>query len=341
MKAIVKTWPLPITDPGSLEDRDIPTPVPEEYDLLVRVKAVSVNPLDYKMRLAKVPDGQEPPPRVLGWDAAGVVEEVGRSVARFQPGDEVYYAGSLIRPGCQSEYHVVDERIVAKKPVSWSMEQAAALPLTAITAYEAFFDRMGIARDGSDAGNTVLIIGGAGGVGSIAIQLAKLVNLQVVATASRPDSQAWCRKMGADAVIDHAASIPEQLRQLNRPEVKFILNTSSTEEHWAAISDVIKPQGRICGIVDTKEPVDLNLLKRKSAAFAWEFMFTRPLYGTEDMIRHHELLMETAGWVDTGKIQPTLTETLSPITAANLRTAHAKLEAGHMIGKLVLTGWPD
>jgi len=233
----------------------------------------------------------------------------------------------------------VDERLVAKKPASLTMAQAAALPLTAITAYEALFDRLGISQQGESEGKAILIIGGAGGVGSLAIQLAKIAKLHVIATASRPESQAWCRKMGADAVIDHANSIPDQLEQLHRPMVDYILNTSQTDQHWQAMCEAIKPQGRICGIVDTVESVDLNALKRKSATFAWEFMFTRSMYQTEDMIEQRKLLMRIAEWVDRQKIQSTLTETLSPINAANLRTAHAKIEAGHMIGKLVLTGW--
>ena len=339
MKAVGLTQYLPIDKPESLIDVELPRPEPEERDLLVRVEAISVNPVDTKIRRSKGPEAKESLPRVLGWDAAGVVEAIGNKVTLFQPGDEVYYAGSLIRQGANSEYHLVDERLVAKKPASLNMAQAAALPLTAITAYEALFDRVGISQQGESDGKAILIIGGAGGVGSLAIQLAKIAKLHVIATASRPESQAWCRKMGADAVIDHANSIPDQLEQLHRPMVDYILNTSQTDQHWQAMCEAIKPQGRICGIVDTAESVDLNALKRKSATFAWEFMFTRSMYQTEDMIEQRKLLMRIAEWVDRQKIQSTLTETLSPINAANLRTAHAKIEAGHMIGKLVLTGW--
>jgi len=341
MKAIGLTRYLPITDPESLQDVDLPRPEPGERDLLVRVEAISVNPVDTKIRRSKGPDDHEALPRVLGWDAAGVVEAVGSKTTLFQPGNEVYYAGSITRAGANSEYHLVDERIVAKKPGSFDMAHAAALPLTAITAYEAFFGRMGISTEGESAGKTILIIGGAGGVGSIAIQIAKFVNLRVIATASRPESQAWCRKMGADEVIDHTESIPDQLQCLNGSMVDYIFNNSSTEQHWAAMSKVIKPLGRICCIVDTIKEVDLNALKEKSVAFAWEFMFTRPMYQTEDMIEQHKLLTQVACWVDAGMIQSTLTETLSPINAVNLRMAHAKLESGRMIGKLVLTGWPS
>ncbi|MCZ6802289.1 MAG: zinc-binding alcohol dehydrogenase family protein [Nitrospirae bacterium] len=341
MKAVGYTHPLPITDPDSLQDFEFPKPDPQERDLFVRVEAVSLNPVDTKIRRSPVLNSQEGSPRVLGWDVAGVVESVGSQVTLFQPGDEVYYAGSLIRPGANSEYHLVDERLAAKKPEALNMAQAAALPLTAITAYEALFDRMGISTDGESERKTILIIGGAGGVGSLAIQLAKIAKLYVIATASRPESQAWCKKMGADVVIDHTRSIPDQLQQVPLPMVDYIFNTSSTDQHWQAMCEVIKPQGRICGIVDTTKSVDLNALKRKSAAFVWEFMFTRSMYQTEDMIQQHNLLTQIARWVDAQMIQSTLTETLSPINAVNLRTAHAKIETGHMIGKLVLTGWAE
>jgi zinc-binding alcohol dehydrogenase family protein len=339
MKAIGCTHPLPITDADSLQDRELPKPEPRGGDLLVRVEAVSVNPVDTKIRHSQAAEHQEGALRVLGWDVAGVVDSVGSDVNLFQAGDEVYYSGSLIRQGANSEYHLVDERLVAKKPVSLNMAQAAALPLTTITAYEALFDRMAISNDGGSEGKAILIIGGAGGVGSLAIQLAKIAKLHVIATASRHESQAWCRKMGADEVIDHSQSISDQLQQLHRPMVDYILNTSQIDQHWQAMCEAIKPQGRICGIVETAESVDLNALKRKSATFSWEFMFTRSMYQTEDMIEQHKLLSRIAEWVDRQKIQSTLTETLSPINAANLRTAHAKIEAGRMIGKLVLTDW--
>ena len=339
MKAIGCTRPFPITDPDSLKELELPKPGPGERDLLVRVEAVSVNPVDTKIRRSQAAEQREAAPRVLGWDVAGIVESVGADVRLFHAGDEVYYSGSLIRPGANSEFHVVDERLVAKKPALWNMAQAAALPLTAITGYEALFDRLRISPQGESKGSAILIIGGAGGVGSIAIQLAKLAKLHVIATASRPESQAWCRKMGADEVINHTQSIPDQLQQLHRPMVEYIFNTSETDQHWQTMCEAIKPQGRICGIVDTTQSVDLNALKRKSGTFVWEFMFTRSMYQTEGMIEQHHLLTRIAEWVDEQKIQSTLTETLSPINAANLRTAHAKIEAGHMIGKLVLAGW--
>ena len=269
MNAVGCTRPLPISKPDSLQDIELPRPEPKKRDLLVRVDAVSVNPVDTKIRRSQASDHQEAVPRVLGWDVAGVVESVGSQVSLFQPGDEVYYSGSLIRPGANSEHHLVDERLVAKKPASLTMAQAAALPLTAITAYEALFDRLGISPQGESEGKSLLIIGGAGGVGSLAIQLAKIVKLHVIATASRPESQTWCRKMGADSVIDHSQSIPNQLQQLHWPMVDYIFNASSTDQHWQVMCEAIKPQGRICGIVDTTESVDLNMLKRKSATFAF------------------------------------------------------------------------
>ena len=339
MKAVGLNRYLPITDLESLRDLELLRPEPEERDLLVRVEAISVNPVDTKIRRSKGTDHHEDLPQVLGWDAAGVVEAVGSKATLFQSGNEVYYAGSITRPGANSEYHLVDERIVAIKPRCLDMAHASALPLTAITAYEALFNRMGISIGGDSEGKTILIIGGAGGVGSVAIQIAKIANLRVIATASRPETQAWCRTMGADEVIDHTKSLPDQLQRLNYATVDYILNNSSTEQHWAAMCEVIKPQGFICCIVDTIEAVDLNALKRKSIIFAWEFMFTRSMYQTDDMIEQHKLLTRVAHWVDAGMIQSTLTETLSPINAANLRIAHARVESGRMIGKLVLTGW--
>ncbi len=341
MKAIGYTRPLPITDPDSLQEFELPKPDPQGRDLMVRVESVSVNPVDTKIRRSQTANPSEASPRILGWDVSGVVESVGSQVNLFNPKDEVYYSGSLVRSGANSEYHLVDERLVAKKPASMTMAQAAALPLTAITAYEALFDRLGISPQGELTGAAILIIGGAGGVGSLAIQLAKIAKLYVIATASRPESHAWCRKMGADVVIDHTQSISEQLQQIDRPTVDYIFNTSQTDTHWQAMCEVIKPQGRICGIVDTTESVDLNALKRKSATYVWEFMFTRSMYETDDMIEQHHLLTRIAEWVDDQKIQSTLTESLAPINAANLRTAHGKLESGKMIGKLVLVGWPS
>lgn len=339
MKAVGLTRYLPIMDPESLRDLGLPKPEPKERDLLVRIEAVSLNPIDTKIRRSISSTQPEPSPRVLGWDAAGVVEAIGPEATCFHPGDEVYYAGSLNRPGTNSEYHLVDERLVAKKPSSLDMAHAAAFPLTSITAYEALSERMGVSMTGESEGRAILIIGGAGGVGSLAIQLAKIARLKVIATASRRESRAWCEHMGADEIIDHTQSIPAQLQRLNFPMVDYIFNTSSTDQYWGAMSEAIQPQGRICCLFDAIKPLDINVFKRKSVTFSWEFMFTRSLYQTKDMVEQQRLLTQIAVWVETGMIRPTLTESCSPITAAHLKVAHTKLESGQMIGKFVLTGW--
>lgn len=337
MKAVALTHYLPIADPKSLFDIDLPKPSPDGHDLLVRVEAISVNPVDTKVRAPK--PQVEPSPRVLGWDAAGVVEAVGPAVKRFNAGDEVYYAGDITRPGSNAQFQLVDERIVGHKPRSLSFAGAAALPLTAITAWETFFDRMGIDPGGANRGHSILIIGGAGGMGSIGIQLAKLAGLVVVATASRPETREWVTGLGADHVVDHRQPLPPQLTALGFREVDYIANFSSTDFYWTVMAELIRPQGKIVCLVDNTAPLDLKLLKSKSATFAWEFMFARPKYRTPDMIAQGELLEEVAVMIDARKLRTTLTETLSPINAANLRLAHARLEAGQTIGKLVLAGW--
>ena len=337
MKAVALKRYLPSSHPEALLDVELPDPKPQGRELLVRVHAVSVNPVDVKVRSPK--DKTEEQPRVLGWDAAGIVEAVGPDATRFKPGEAVYYAGSITRPGCDSELHLVDERIVGPKPRSLDFAQAAAMPLTALTAYEALFEQFGIDPGGRHAGKTLLIINGAGGVGSIAIQLAKLAGLRVIATASRPESQAWCRSMGADVVINHHEDIPQQLREAGSAEVDYLFNTVNTNAYWTVMGDVIKPFGRIASIVETSEPVDLGRLMRKSVSFSWELMFTRAIFQTPDMDTQHRILQQVAEWLDAGRLKTTVTETLSPISAANLRAAHAKVESGKMTGKLVLQGW--
>jgi zinc-binding alcohol dehydrogenase family protein len=337
MKAVALKRYLPSSDPESLLDVELPDPKPTGHDLLVRVRAISVNPVDVKVRSPK--DKVEASPRVLGWDAAGVVEAVGPDVKRFKQGDAVYYAGSILRPGCDSELHLVDERIVGLKPKSLDFAQAAALPLTALTAYEALFDRCAIDPGGRHKGRMLLIINGAGGVGSIAIQLAKLAGLHVIATASRPESQKWCRELGADFVINHREDIPGQLKKLDIPEVDYLFNTVDTTGYWNAMVDVIKPFGRIVSIVEASQPVELGKLMGKSVSFSWELMFTRSRFQTPDMDEQHRILTQVADWLDSGRVRTTLTEKLSPISAATLRTAHAKVESGKMVGKLVLEGW--
>ena len=338
MKAIGLTRYLPIDDPKSLEDIEIPTPTPAGRDVLVKVEAISVNPVDTKVRAPK--DKIEPAPRVLGWDAAGTVAAVGPEVTLFKVGDPVYYAGSITRAGANSEFHLVDERIVGHMPASLDFASAAALPLTTITAWEALFDRLGIAPDGSDEGKSILIVGGAGGVGSIAIQLARrLAGLTIVATASRPASADWCRQLGAQHVIDHYKDIPAQLQAIGVPQVDFVLCLNDTDKHFPAMAQAVAPQGKICSIVENAGPLEIGLLKSKSATFVWEFMFTRAMYETPDMIAQHKLLTEVARLVDAGTLRTTVGEVIGTINAANLRAAHARLEGGRTIGKLVLAGF--
>lgn len=337
MKAVALTHYLPVSDPQSLFDTELPTPLPTAHDLLVHVEAISVNPVDTKVRAPK--DQVESAPRVLGWDAAGVVEAIGPDATRFKPGDEVYYAGDITRPGSNSEYQLVDERIVGHKPHTLSFAEAAALPLTTITAWETLFERLNIDRHGANHGQSSLIIGGAGGVGSIAIQLARWAGLVVIATASRPETQAWVTSLGAHHVVDHRDHLPTQLSALNFAAVHFIANFSNTDIYWSVMTELIRPQGKIVGIVENSGPIELGLLKSKSASFAWEFMFTRAMYRTPDMAAQGHLLDEAAALVDTQKLRTTLTETLTPINAVNLRQAHAKLESGRSIGKLALAGW--
>ncbi|MBD1918999.1 MULTISPECIES: zinc-binding alcohol dehydrogenase family protein [Cyanophyceae] len=353
MKAVALTHYLPISDPESLFDARLPKPSPTGRDLLVRVEAVSVNPVDTKVRAPK--EKVEDTPKVLGYDAAGVVESVGDAVTRFKPGDAVYYAGDITRPGSNAEFQLVDERIVGAMPQTLSFAEAAALPLTTLTAWEALFTRLGINRAGGDSrsvreptrneypygnrGQSILIIGGAGGVGSIAIQLAKLAGLVVIATASRPQSQAWVRELGADHSVDYSDALIEEMAQLGHREVDFIANFSDTDAYWGVMAELIRPQGKIVGIVGNTDPLDLNLLKNKSATFAWEFMFTRSMYQTADMADQGHLLNEVAALIDAKTVRTTLGQTLSPINATNLRQAHAQIESGRTIGKLVLEGW--
>ena len=337
MKAVALTQYLPINDPKSLFDAELPKPLPSSRDLLVRVEAVSVNPVDTKVRAPKAQ--METTPRVLGWDAAGVVEAVGPAVTQFKPGDEVYYAGDITRPGSNAEFQLVDERIVGRKPRTLSFAEAAALPLTTVTAWEALFERLNIDAPENNKGRSLLIIGGAGGVGSIAIQLAKLAGLVVITTASRPQTREWVIGLGADHVLDHHQPLPEQLAASGYKEVDFIANFNNTDAYWKVMSEVIRPEGKIVCIVENEAPLELGLLKSKSATFAWEFMFTRSMYQMPDMAKQGDILNDVSTLIDAKKLRTTLTETLSPINAANLRKAHAQLESGRSIGKLVLARW--
>jgi NADPH2:quinone reductase len=310
---------------SQFEAVELPKPAPGARDLLVKVEAISVNPVDYKQRK------QATEKKVLGWDAAGTVEAVGAEATLFKPGDAVYYAGDVTRPGCNSEFHLVDERIVGRKPKTLDFAQAAAIPLTAITAWESFFDRMHV-----KPGKSILIIGGAGGVGSMGIQLAKQAGLRVIATASRPESVAWVKELGADQVVNHRQNLASQLAA----PVDYIANFSGElDAYWDVMAELIAPQGAMVAIVGNTRPLPLDAVRQKSVTFSWELMFTRPRYHTPDMIEQHRLLNQVADWLDAGKLRGTLRETLSPISAENLRKAHARLESGTMIGKLVLKGW--
>jgi len=338
MRAVGFTRSLPISDPQSLVDITLPDPAPDGHDILVRVAAVSVNPVDTKQRASA--SKVETQPRVLGWDAAGTVAAVGPEVTLFKPGDEVYYAGDVTRPGSNAELQLVDERIVALKPTTMDSAQAAAIPLTAITAWEAYFDRMKIDPTGGQRGATLLIIGGAGGVGSIGIQIAKVAGLTVIATASRPETVAWTRQLGADYVIDHSRPLRLQIEALGLKFVDYIANFNDTDRYWEAMGDLICPQGTIVLIVGNRASLAQEGVRGKSATVCWELMFTRPRFKTPDMIEQHRLLARVAELIDAGRISGTVREQLGPINAANLRAAHAKLESGTMVGKLVIAGWP-
>lgn len=335
MKAIVFTQPgLPIQDPQSLYEADLPNPTPGARDLLVEIKAIAVNPVDTKVRASRSADQ----PQVLGWDAVGIVREVGNAVTLFQPGDEVFYAGAIDRPGSYSEYHLVDERIVGRKPRSLDNASAAALPLTSITAWELLFDRLGVEQHGGK-GQSLLIIGAAGGVGSILVQLARqLTQLTVIGTASRPQTQQWVSELGAHHVIDHTVSIPQQLAELKLEPVDYVISLTHTDTYLAQLVEVLRPQGKLA-LIDDPVQLDVVPLKRKSLSLHWELMFTRSLYTTEDMIKQHQLLERVSALVDEGVLKTTVGEHFGAINADNLRRAHALLESGKARGKIVLEGF--
>jgi NADPH2:quinone reductase len=336
MKAVALTQYLPIENPNAFLDVTLETPSPQGHDILVGVKAVAVNPVDTKVRAPK--DTVEPSPRVIGYDASGVVEAVGPDVTLFKAGDAVYYAGDITRSGTNQEFHLVDERIVGHKPTSLSHAEAAALPLTTITAYEAFFDRLGIDRDGADKGQTILIIGAAGGVGSIGIQLAKQAGLTVIATASRPETSAWVQDLGADHVINHREDMVAQVRALGMHHVDHIA-VFNDMRHWDAAVELIRPQGGIVSIDGTDSPMPMAGMKMKAASLHWEFMFARPMHKTPDMIEQHKLLSHVAKEIDAGRIRTTVSQVLTPINAANMREAHRLVETGKAKGKIVVEGF--
>jgi len=338
MKAVGYTRSLPVTAPDCLIDVTAEAPVPGPRDLRVAVKAVSVNPVDTKVRMRALPKPGEPA-KILGYDAAGVVEVIGSDVTLFRPGDEVFYAGSIVRPGTNSELHLVDERIVGRKPTSLSFAQAAALPLTAITAWEMLFDRFGIVPGKTPDGRALLIVGGAGGVGSIMIQLAKkLTALTVIATASRAETRAWCLKLGADHVIDHTKPLAAQLAAIGHAQVALVAGVSGTDQSFPQLPEIIAPQGKFA-LIDDPKTLDISPLKRKAVSVHWESMFTRAIFETPDMIAQHKLLNEVSAMIDGGLIVTTAAQEFSPINAANLIRAHAQSESGTTIGKVVLAGW--
>ncbi|CAN7263390.1 zinc-binding alcohol dehydrogenase family protein [Pseudomonas sp. LjRoot71] len=338
MKAVAYYHSLPADHADALQDVDLPTPTPGPRDLLVEVKAISVNPVDTKIRRNVAPtDGDA---KVLGWDASGIVKAVGSEVSLFQPGDRVYYAGAINRAGANSELHVVDERIVGHMPNSLPFAEAAALPLTAITAWELLFERLQITQGNADQGQSLLIVGAAGGVGSVLVQLARqLTGLTVIGTASRPETQAWVRELGAHHVIDHRQPLSEELKRIGINQVTHVASLTQTDQHFAQLVEALAPQGRLALIDDPEQPLDIMQLKRKSLSLHWELMFTRSLFETADMIEQHHLLNRVAELVDAGTLRTTLGEHFGSINAANLRRAHALLESGTAKGKIVLEGF--
>ncbi|WP_293309664.1 zinc-binding alcohol dehydrogenase family protein [Pedobacter sp. UBA5917] len=335
MKAIGFKTSLPINESESFIEFETPIPEAKCRDILVKIKAISVNPVDFKIRQNSAKDTILESPKVIGWDAAGTVEAIGEAVTFFKPGDEVYYAGEFTRDGSNAEYQLVDERIVGLKPKTLTDAEAAAIPLTALTAWESLYDRIRISEQ-KDKGKSILIIGGAGGMGSIAIQLAKKVSgLKVITTASRPETKEWCKAMGADVVVDHK-NLVEEVRAAGFNEVDFILDFVDLNGYWDQIVELIKPQGHIVSITGSATPVVLNKLKNKSVTFSWEFMYTRSLFKTDDMEEQHRILDQVAQLLDKGEIKTTLQQTLKGFTVENLKEAHRLLESGKTIGKVVI-----
>jgi len=337
MKAVGYQKSLPIDAAEALIDVETDRPDPTGHDIRVAVKAISANPVDYKVRKrAEPPAGAF---KILGFDASGIVDAVGPEVTLFKAGDEVFYAGSILRQGTNSEFHLVDERIVGKKPKSLSFAQAAALPLTSITAWELLFDRLGAVPGKSVDPRALLIVGGAGGVGSILIQLARrLTGLTVLATATRPESQKWCLELGAHAVVDHARPMREQVESLRLPPVALVASLTATEQHYKSIADFMAPQGKF-GLIDDPAEFTVGVFKGKAISIHWESMFTRSSFKTADMVAQHHLLNDVSDLIDKGVLRTTLHQIFGTINAANLKRAHALLESGKSRGKIVLEGW--
>ena len=335
MKAIGYKNNLPATDVNSLQDIEIVMPKATGKDILVEVKAISVNPVDYKIRANRpAPDGEW---SVIGWDATGVVKEVGEDVTLFKVGDEVWYAGDLNRQGSNAEYQLVDERIVGKKPASLSFAEAAALPLTTLTAYEMLFHRLEVSKD--DANKSILVIGAAGGVGSILVQLAKkLTKLNSIGTASREETTSWLKELGADTVINHRNKLSEEFEKYHLPAPEYVVSLNATEHHVDEIAKLIKPQGKF-GFIDDPKSLNVMPFKGKAVSTHIELMFTRSMFQTDDMIEQHNILNEVSELIDNGTVRTTLGENFGTINAENLRKAHAFLETGKAKGKIVLEGF--
>lgn len=335
MKAIAFTQHgLPIDDPRALMDMELPKPTPGPRDLLVEVLAVAVNPVDTKVRAGTA----STEPKVLGWDAVGIVRETGSAVTLFQPGDEVFYAGSIARPGNYSEFHLVDERITGHKPKTIDAAHAAALPLTSITAWELLFDRLGVVEGGGE-GDSLLIIGAAGGVGSILVQLARqLTRLTIIGSASRPETRDWVLGLGAHHVIDHSQPLVEQLQQIGVGQVSHVASLTHTDSYYPQLIEALRPQGKLA-LIDDPQSLDVKPMKRKSLSLHWEFMFARSMFETPDMLAQHELLNRVSALIDQGVLKTTLGEHFGRINAQNLRRAHAVVESGKARGKLVLEGF--
>lgn len=337
MRAVGYERAGPIDREDSLVDLELPTPRATGRDLLVEVKAVSVNPVDVLVRARTEPDGELA--KILGWDAAGVVRAVGPDVTLFAPGDEVAYSGTITRPGTDQEFHLIDERLVGRKSRSLDWAEAAALPLTGVTAWEMLFDRLGVRSPVMGGTNLLLIIGGAGGVGSMAIQLARqLTDLTIIATASRPETAAWARDLGAHHVVDHSQQLAPQIGALGLGAPDFVFSTTHTARHILDIAELIAPEGRF-GLIDNPTVLDVVPFKQKSVSIHWELMYTRSLYETLDMGEQGRIINHLANLADEGRLRSTLSERLSPINAINLKRAHALVESGSMRGKVVLEGW--
>jgi NADPH:quinone reductase len=322
----------------ALIDAQVAQPTPGPHDLVLQVEALAVNPVDTKVRAGIAPGGAG---RILGWDAAGVVVTCGEAVSRFRPGDAVIAAGDIRRPGCYAERLAVDARLVGRKPENLSWAEAAALPLTTLTAWEGLFEGLGFDPEGADAGRSLLILGGAGGVGSIAIQLARRAGLRVIASASRPESRAWVQALGAEQVVDHRQPLAAQLQALGLEQVDAIANFSDTDAYWDVMAELVRPHGSLLVIVGNRGPLAMERLKEKSVRLCWEFMFSRSAAGGDGQLAQGRILDRLAELVEAGEIRTTLSQTLGAINAANLGAAHALLAEGHTLGKIALQGWPQ